>query len=126
MKSLESLGKLWFRPETSPFDLPEVSPDRMEARTDVPRPTRAPVLSLDGEWQIARGGGEERLDQSWDDAIPAQVPCSIYTLLMEEDILDDLYYGANVNTAREYAYSTWWFSRSFWLDAPVPPGAPGL
>ena len=61
-----------------------------------------PRLSLDGEWQLAEGGRlTDRLKGAWDDAIPAQVPGSVHSALVESGRIPETTFGRNQEIARE-------------------------
>jgi beta-mannosidase len=80
----------------------------------VAMPDGAPVIDLDGEWQMAEGGEEdERLKKPWKDAVPAMVPGSVHTALEKAGIIPDPKFGKNDVFAREKSFKTWWFKRTF-------------
>ncbi len=74
-------------------------------------------MKLDGTWQLAEeGSDEERLHGEWQDAIPAQVPGSIHTALVDAGKLDDPSFGTNARLAKAYSHRTWWHKCTFTLE----------
>ena len=77
-------------------------------------PPGAPVLHLDGAWEMACEGAEQdRLSGVWQDGIPVRVPGSVHTALVEAGRLPDPVVGRNQLLAAEHSYKTWWLRRTF-------------
>lgn len=77
-------------------------------------PAGAPVLALDGTWQIVEGGGEStRLDGDWSESIPAQVPGSVHAALVAAGKLPDPTVGRNQPIVAQASYKTWWLRTTF-------------
>ncbi len=71
-------------------------------------------VSLDDGWQMAEGGAaSERLNGAWTDAIPAVVPGSIQTALLQAGRIPDPYIGRNDEIARAESFKTWWLKQTF-------------
>ena len=71
-------------------------------------------VSLDGVWQLAEGGTNEgRLLAPWDDSMPAHIPGSIHTALIENQYIPDPYIGQNDSIAEKQSYKIWWLKRDF-------------
>ncbi len=84
-------------------------------------PVKLQKLSLDGEWQMLVSDEDEIPDSvpkglSWTASVKAEVPCSIYTPLMEAGLLPDIYLEKNVDIAREECFKSWWFKKNFATD----------
>ena len=63
---------------------------------------------------MAAGGSErDRLTGDWQDALPARVPGSIQTALLEAGAIPDPYVGKNDEIARAESRKTWWLMRKF-------------
>jgi len=72
------------------------------------------IISLDGKWIMTEGGeNSERLNKPWVDEIPAAVPCSVHTALLNAGRIPEPTVGRNQEIAREASYKTWWLKRSF-------------
>ncbi|MDE2776377.1 MAG: beta-mannosidase [Chloroflexota bacterium] len=77
-------------------------------------PVGPPNLSLNGGWRMAEGGAaNERLSGAWNDAIPAAVPGSIQTALLNAGRIPDPYIGRNDEIARAESFKTWWLKKTF-------------
>lgn len=75
--------------------------------------------SLNGPWQMAHGKEEkDRLDPfcQWEDAIWADIPCSVHTALLKAGIIQDPTCGLQDKEARAYSYKEWWFKKKFVLE----------
>lgn len=113
-KSLDDIEREAWAPKPSMLDTPAVKlslqdgPARMEG-------CKRESISLNGEWRMAWGGTQkERIqNDSWEDSIPAQVPCSVHTALLEAGIIPDPTVGLNDKIAREYCYKVWWLKKEF-------------
>ncbi|NLG25905.1 MAG: beta-mannosidase [Clostridiales bacterium] len=75
------------------------------------------VLALDGEWALA-ADVEGRAD--WADAVPAPVPGSVHTALVNAGRLPDTTFGRNQELGRLESYKNWYLKRVFDID---PNGA---
>ena len=85
-KSMDEIDGKSFAAKPSPI---EVKGTQMTETGNIPPIGNIPSeFSLDGIWQLAEGGTEkERLHTSWTDQIPARVPGSIHTALVENKII---------------------------------------
>jgi len=81
-KSMDEIDRESFAAKLSPI---EVKGIQMTEAGNIPLVRDTPAkISLDGTWQLAEGGSEkERLHTIWTDQIPARVPGSIHTALVE-------------------------------------------
>jgi beta-mannosidase len=80
----------------------------------VAHPAAPPVMSLDGMWLMAEGGGEDsRLGTPWTDAIPARIPGSVHAALVAAGRLPDPTIGRNQILVAQASYKTWWFQTTF-------------
>lgn len=52
-------------------------------------------------------------EASWFGSMPAQVPGSVHTALLENEVIPDPYVGFNDRIARQQSYKTWWFKKTF-------------
>ncbi len=110
--SMDAIDRQAFAPRFTPWDRP---PEEVELEAGaVAHPDGPPSLSLDGEWQLAEGGKlSERLNGDWEDAIPAQVPGSVHTALVEAGRIPETTFGRNQEIARQESFKTWWLRRDF-------------
>ena len=110
--SMNALDREAFAPRFTPWD-PE--PEDIALSTEsVAHPAGARRLSLDGEWQLAEGGKlSDRLTGAWDDSIPAQVPGSVHTALVEAGRIPETTFGRNQIIARQESFKTWWMRCDF-------------
>jgi len=110
--SMDELDRQAFAPRFTPWDSePEEVALSAEA---VSHPAGAPHLSLDGEWQLAEGGKlSERLNGDWDDAIPARVPGSVHSALVDAGRIPETTFGRNQEIARQESFKTWWMRCEF-------------
>ncbi len=111
-KSLDQIDREAFAPGPSPIDgaprLIHLEPGAAE------HPPGPPCLSLDAGWEMAAGGdASERLSGDWTDAIPAVVPGSVQTALLEAGLIPDPYVGRNDEIARAESFKTWWLRTTF-------------
>ena len=112
MKSLDQIDFESFAPGPSPVEGDAKVIELAPGSTDHPLGPRS--LSLDGEWIMAAGGSErDRLTGDWQDALPARVPGSIQTALLEAGAIPDPYVGKNDEIARAESRKTWWLMRKF-------------
>ncbi len=112
-RSLDEIDREAFNPGPAPLDLPAVTVDLHPGATELPD---GPVtVSLDGTWELAEGGeAADRLGAAdWADAIPATVPGSVHTALLEAGRIPDPRVGLNDAKARENSFKTWWMRRTF-------------
>lgn len=116
-KSMDEIDRESFAAKLSPM---EVKGIQMTETGNIPLVRDTPAnIFLDGTWQLAEGGTEkERLHTIWTDQIPAHVPGSIHTALVENGIIPDPYIGQNDSIAEKQSYKTWWMKREFELDSP--------
>ena len=122
-KSLDQIDRESFAPAPSPIAgaarLIELRPGGVE------HPAGPPCQSLDAGWLMAEGGGERgRLHGEWGDAIPAVVPGSIQTALLQAGRIPDPYVGRNDEIARAESFKTWWLKKRF--ERPAAGGAERL
>lgn len=68
------------------------------------------TLSLDGAWLMVEGEGQV---PNWEKAMPAQVPGSVHTALVENGRLPDPTFAQNQRIHRKESYKTWWFKKTF-------------
>ncbi|MCY3833391.1 MAG: beta-mannosidase [Chloroflexi bacterium] len=110
--SMDELDRRAFAPRFTPWD---AQAETVELSVEsVAHPAGAPRISLDGEWQLAEGGKlAERLSGAWDDAIPARVPGSVHSALVEAGRIPDPSFGRNQIIARQESFKTWWLRREF-------------
>lgn len=112
MQSLDQCDKAAFNPSSTPFEGRATVISLQPGAAD--HPSSPPVLSLNGVWDLAEGGTEsERLAERWPDAIPADVPGSVHTALMNAGRIPDPYVGKNDEIARAESFKTWWMKRTF-------------
>jgi beta-mannosidase len=125
-KSLDELDYEAFSPAPSPFSLP---PKRIQLQATEKKISRNPrkTLKLDGKWLILgfpRGKDNEGKlikGEGWEEAIEAEVPCSVQTALFKAGKIPDPTVGFNDQIARkEVAEKEWWFRKDF----PWEPGKP--
>ncbi|MCY4072963.1 MAG: beta-mannosidase [Chloroflexi bacterium] len=112
LKSLDEIEREEFAPRYTPWD----DEAELVALDDSPvaHPQGIEVLSLDGPWQLAEGGKlADRLGGQWSDAIPANVPGSVHTALVEAGIIPDPTFGLNQAIARQESFKTWWMRCEF-------------
>ncbi len=119
-RSLDDLDRETFSPAPSPFSLPPIYVELRGAKKTYLRNPN-PVLSLDGKWLMLgfpRGRGSEVLlilrGEGWDNAIEAEIPCSVQTALFKAGKIPDPTVGFNDQIARkEVAEKEWWFRKDF-------------
>ena len=110
--SLNALDREAFAPRFTPWDA-EAEEVSLVAEP-IAHPAGSPSLSLDGEWQLAEAGKlTDRLNSDWDDAIPAQVPGSVHTALVEAGRIPETTFGRNQEIARQESFKTWWLRCDF-------------
>lgn len=112
LQSLDEIERVEFAPRFTPWD---DEPESVVLR-DLPivHPPGMAHLSLDGPWQLAEGGKlADRLGGQWSDGIPANVPGSVHTALVEAGIIPDPTFGLNQAVARQESFKTWWMRREF-------------
>ena len=69
-----------------------------------------------------RRDNEGRLLAPWDDSMPAHIPGSIHTALIENQYIPDPYIGQNDSIAEKQSYKIWWLKRDFELQT-IPVNA---
>ncbi len=110
--SMDEMDRRSFQAGPAPMDSEAVTVALEKGTTD--HPAGVTVISLDGEWQMAEGGeAGSRLSGEWSDAIPAQVPGSVHTALVQAGKIPDPTFGRNGEIARKESFKTWWFKRTF-------------
>ncbi len=90
----------------------------------VEHPAGPPFLALNDGWEMVAGGAlEARLAGAWEDAMPAVVPGSIQTALLEAGRIPDPYIGRNDEIARKESFKTWWLRKTFFKPSADAEGA---
>jgi len=111
-KSLDEIDNKSFAAGQSPLGSKAVLVTLESGRSS--HPAGAPVLALDGTWQMAEAGAERaRLQNDWPDAIPAQVPGSVHAALVAAGKLPDPTIGRNQLIVAKASYKTWWLKTTF-------------
>lgn len=103
-RSLDQLDREGFRAGPSPLEAPGVAVALRPGPATHPAPPLS--LALDGEWLMAA-------DEHFADAIPATVPGSVHTALVQAGRIPDPKVGLNDTIARAQSHKSWWFRRSF-------------
>ena len=118
VKSLDQIDREHFAPGPSPISGDARSVELILGGAD--HPDGPPRISLDSGWELVEGGAaHERLSGEWDGAIPAVVPGSVTTALLNIGRIPDPYIGRNDEIAREESFKTWWLRRTFERPADV-------
>lgn len=119
-KSLNDLDRELFAPAPSPFSATPAETVRLSSGAERSTQSSRKVLSLDGTWQmlgVAKGRGDERMllqGKGWEDAISAEIPCSVQTALFRAGKIPDPTVGFNDVIARqEVSEKEWWFRKHF-------------
>ncbi|MCC6694673.1 MAG: beta-mannosidase [Candidatus Hydrogenedentes bacterium] len=112
LRSLDEIDLLSYSPGPSPVEGP-FTPVKLKKGT--PEVQTGPnVLDLSGAWEMAEEGADaDRLGKAWPDAIPAEVPGSVHTALLNAGKIPDPRVGLNDAMAREKSFKTWWFRKTF-------------
>ena len=111
-RSLDQIDRESFAPGPSPLSGAARSINLRPGGLE--HPAGPPRLSLNDGWVMIAGGEEsERLRGDWTDAIPAVVPGSIQTALLEAGKIPDPYFGRNDEVARAESFKTWWLKKRF-------------
>ena len=120
LRSLDEIDREQFTPRFTPWD---DEPELIAlGEPTIRHPEAMEVLSLNGQWQMAEGGKlADRLHGQWSDAIPAKVPGSVHTALVEADVIPDPTIGLNQAIARQESFKTWWMR----CDFQRPPNISG-
>ena len=110
--SMNALDRESFAPRYTPWD---ATPQDVGLSAEVVTQATGPSsLCLDGEWRLAEGGKlTDRLNGAWDDSIPAQVPGSVHSALVEAGRIPETTFGRNQEIARQESFKTWWLRRDF-------------
>ena len=119
VKSLDQIDRELFAPGPSPLE----GPARTVALSSgkAARAAGPPVISLNEGWEMAAGGeASQRLTSAWPEALPAVVPGSVQTALLQAGRIPDPYVGRNDEIAREESFKTWWLRRTFQRPADMP------
>ncbi len=56
-------------------------------------------------------------EADWSDAMPATIPGSVHTALLENGVIEDPYFGLNDAKAKEYSFKEYWLRTTFTLTA---------
>ena len=112
VKSLDQIDREAFAPGGSPLSGPA---RQIELRPGALEHAAGPLcLSLNDGWEMVADGDEsQRLGGAWQGAIPALVPGSIQTALLEGGRIPDPYIGRNDEIARAESFKTWWLKKTF-------------
>lgn len=114
-KSMDEIDRNSFAAKASPIEMTGI--DMSETELNSFEISDLVKVSLDGVWQLAEGGTNEgRLLAPWDDSMPAHIPGSIHTALIENQYIPDPYIGQNDSIAEKQSYKTWWLKRDFELQ----------
>jgi beta-mannosidase len=110
--SLSEADRVSYKAGPAPWDSQaEVVPLAVGA-VELPR-VASPVI-LDGPWELVEGGAaEERLSSKWDRPLPAVVPGSVHTALLQAGVIPFPYHGRNQEIAREWSFKTYWYKKTF-------------
>ncbi|MDE2852831.1 MAG: beta-mannosidase [Chloroflexota bacterium] len=122
-KSLDQIDRESFAPGPSPIS--GAARDIELRAGDIEHPAGPLILSLNEGWEMIEGGeAQERLTEAWTAALPAVVPGSIQTALLQAGRLPDPYVGRNDEIARAESFKTWWLKKTF--ERPAPGGGERL
>ncbi len=111
-KSLDEIDREMYNPGSSPLDIPIEKIKLQKGEKSIL--VSSLFFSLDGDWQMTEGGEEtERINNTWKDFIPSNVPGSVHTALVEAGKIPDPTFGKNQMIAREEGYKTWWMKKEF-------------
>lgn len=118
-KSMDDVDRETFAPGPGPLES-KPTPVKLEPESTPQPEFRSVQVSLDGPWQMLgmqRGTGDARqlvFGEGWDQAVAAEVPCSVQTALFKAGRIPDPTVGFNDQKARaEVAEKEWWFRRQF-------------
>ncbi|MBC7327393.1 beta-mannosidase [bacterium] len=125
-KSLDDLDREVFAPSSSPFALPPIKIKLEKAKENSFKSPNSSI-KLDGKWLMIgfpRGKGNERKlirGEGWEEAIEAEVPCSVQNALFKAGKIPDPTVGFNDQIARkEVAEKEWWLRRDFEWKTGMP------
>lgn len=112
-RSMDAIDNESFGAGPRPYDTPATAVALKSGAADLPGPV--PVLSLDGDWELAVEGDEAaRLTCGpWDDAIPAAVPGSVHTALQRAGMIPDQTFGKNQVDVLPWSFKTYWMRKTF-------------
>jgi beta-mannosidase len=116
--SLDDLDKRNFKPALSPTDSPATTVELTHSPGLKAEAYYTP-LNLNGGWEMVgrdpgKGSEAELLaDAPWQDAIPADVPCSVHTALFAAGKIPDPCVGMNADIAKEQSSREWWLRKRF-------------
>ena len=82
------------------------------------------VMKLDGDcllYAYKSGAAPLVPEEITGEGIPSHIPGNVEIDLMNAGLLPDIYYGANVERAREYELYDWWYVTEFSIDE-LPKG----
>ena len=123
MLSLDQIDRESFAPGPSPMS-GDARPVELQSGA-VEHPDGRPCLALNDGWEMVAGGAADaRLTGAWKDAMPAVVPGSIQTALLEAGRIPDPYVGRNDEIARKESFKTWWLRKTF--ERPASGGGERL
>ncbi len=123
LRSLDQIDREAFAPAPSPLAGAARSLDLRPG--GIKHPAGPLRLPLNDGWVMAPdGGAAARLSGEWNDAIPAVVPGSIQTALLEAGLIPDPYVGTNDEIARAESFKTWWLKTTF--ERPAERGGERL
>ncbi|MFA6244625.1 MAG: glycoside hydrolase family 2 TIM barrel-domain containing protein, partial [Candidatus Hydrogenedentales bacterium] len=117
-KSLDDVDREAFKPGIAPLEGPATQVTLMPV--NVGAPYLEHDRSLDGRWQMLgfpSGQGDARAlanGRGWEEAVDAEIPCSVQTALFKAGVIPDPVVGFNDQIARrEVAEKEWWFRTEF-------------
>ncbi len=118
--SMDDADRKAFKASPAPMD---ATPQVIELNPGtIHQPQGPKILSLDGIWEMAEEGDQNaRLTAQWTDTIPARVPGSVHTALVEAGKIPEPSFGLNDTVARENSFKTWWFKKTFSCPRGNPP-----
>ena len=111
MRSLDQIEYEQLNPRNRMLELREEHIS-LQKQTAV-HPPKMNIVSLNGEWEMVQDGNTDRVYGVWEDAIPATVPGSIHTALIEAGVIPDPVVGKNDCYAREKSTHFWWLRKKF-------------
>ena len=120
--SLDQIDRNSYRPGPSPLD--STAEVIMLAPGAAVHPTGAPVISLDGVWEMVEGGDRHsRVKDPWsaEEVIPSEVPGSVHSALVKAGHIPDPTFAKFDAIAREKSFKSWFMKCTF----PRPQGTTG-
>lgn len=111
-QSMDQVDRAEFAPGSTPLEGESQAVQLVPGHIGLP--TAPSCIDLSGDWEMASDLTEhERLGADWPDSIPAQVPCSVHTALLEAGRIPDPYVGLNDEIAFPEGFRTWWLRKRF-------------